>query len=90
MRLDKKHTILLAFIIAVVAVINHQAFAQAQNSTSSYEPYYDNIIQHCFDRVEKIQAGGNPVQDLVKANLIPHHFENMTCTDVSNEKIAQR
>lgn len=88
--MDKKHTILLAFIIAVVMVINQQAFAQAQNSTSSYEPYYDNIIQHCFDRVEKIQAGGNPVQDLVKANLIPHHFENMTCTDVSNEKLAQR
>jgi hypothetical protein len=66
-----------------VVVINHQAFAQ----TFTYEPYFDNIIQHCFNHVEQILAGQNPVKDLVKDKLIPRHFENMTCTDVSNEKL---
>jgi len=86
--LGKKYTILFAFItmIAVVVAINQQALALAQNQT--YESYYSDIRQYCLDRVEKILAGYNPVNDLVKANLIPRHFENMTCTDVTNEAIA--
>jgi hypothetical protein len=86
--LGKKYTILFAFItmIAVVVAINQQALALAQNQT--YESYYSDIRQYCLDRVEKILAGYNPVNDLVKANLIPRHFENMTCADVSNEALG--
>ena len=64
--------------------INHQALAQNQ----TYKSYYGNILQFCFDRVEKILAGYDPLKDLVKANLIPRHFENMTCADVSNEALG--
>lgn len=86
--MGKKYTILFAFItmIAVVVAINQQALALAQNQT--YESYYSDIRQYCLDRVEKILAGYNPVNDLVKANLIPRHFENMTCADVSNEALG--
>ena len=86
--MGKKYTILFAFItmIAVVVAINQQALALAQNQT--YESYYSDIRQYCLDRVEKILAGYNPVNDLVKANLIPRHFENMTCAVVSNEALG--
>jgi|GEM_PF-1151505 hypothetical protein len=85
MRLGKKHTILFALIIiAVAVVINQQILAQ----TYTYKPFYDNIINYCFNNVDKILAGQNPVKDLTRAGLIPRHFDNMTCTDVTNEAIA--
>jgi hypothetical protein len=84
MRLDKKYIILLAFIFAVAVVINQQILAQ----TYTYKPYYDNIINYCFNNVDKILAGQNPVKDLTSAGLIPRHFDNMTCTDVTNEALG--
>ena len=85
MRLDKKYTILFVFIIIVIAVvINQQILAQSY----TYKPFYDNIINYCFNNVDKILAGQNPVKDLTSAGLIPRHFDNMTCTDVTNEAIA--
>jgi hypothetical protein len=85
MRLDKKYTILFAFvIIAIAVVINQQILAQ----TYTYKPFYDNIINYCFNNVDKILAGQNPVKDLISAGLIPRHFDNMTCTDVTNEATA--
>jgi hypothetical protein len=63
--LGKKSTIGFASItmIAVVIAINQQAPALTQNQT--YESYYSDIRQYCLDRVEKILAGYNPVNDLV-------------------------
>ena len=84
MRLDKKYIILLAFIFAVAVVINQQILAQ----TYTYKPYYDNIINYCFNNVDKILAGQNPVKDLLSAGLIPRNFANMTCTDVTNEALG--
>ena len=85
MRLDKKYIILLASItIAVAVVINQQILAQ----TYTYKPYYDNIINYCFNNVDKILAGQNPVKDLLSAGLIPRNFANMTCTDVTNEALG--
>jgi hypothetical protein len=84
MRLDNKYTILSAIIsVAVAVVINQQILAQ----TYTYKPFYDNIINYCFDNADKILAGQNPVEDLINAGLIPRHFDNMTCTDVSNEAL---
>jgi hypothetical protein len=83
--LNKKYTLLFAFIIiAVVVVINQQILAQ----TYTYKPFYDNIINYCFNNVDKILAGQNPVKDLISAGLIPRHFDNMTCTEVTNEALA--
>jgi hypothetical protein len=83
--LNKKYTLLFAFIIiAVAVVINHQILAQ----TYTYKPFYDNIINYCFNNVDKILAGQNPVKDLISAGLIPRHFDNMTCTEVTNEALA--
>ena len=83
--MNKKYTILFAFIIiAVGVVINQQILAQSY----TYKPFYDNIINYCFNNVDKILAGQNPVKDLTSAGLIPRHFDNMTCTDVTNEAIA--
>lgn len=70
-------------MLAAVATINQHQHALAQNQT--YQSYYPSILDYCFDRTEKILAGYNPLGDLVKANLIPKHFENMTCGDISNE-----
>ena len=83
--MDKKYTIPFAYtiLIAVLMAINQQALAQNR----TYESYHGNILQFCFDRVEEILAGYDPLKDLVKANLIPRHFENMTCADVSNEAL---
>ena len=81
MRLDKKYIILLAFTIAVTVVLNQQILAQ----TYTYKPFYDSIINYCFNNVDKILAGQNPVKDLLTAGLIPRTFDNMTCTDVTNE-----
>ena len=63
----KKSTIAFASttMIAVVMAINQQAAALTQNQT--YESYYSDIRQDCLDRVEKILAGYNPVNDLVKS-----------------------
>jgi hypothetical protein len=83
--LNKKYTLLFAFIIIdVVVVINQQILAQ----TYTYKPFYDNIINYCFNNVDKILAGQNPVKDLISAGLIPRHFDNMTCTEVTNEALA--
>ena len=83
--MNKKYTLLFAFIIiAVVVVINQQILAQ----TYTYKPFYDNIINYCFNNVDKILAGQNPVKDLISAGLIPRHFDNMTCTEVTNEALA--
>lgn len=83
--MNRKYTILFAFIIiAVAVVINQQILAQSY----TYKPFYDNIINYCFNNVDKILAGQNPVKDLTSAGLIPRHFDNMTCTDVTNEAIA--
>ena len=83
--MNKKYTLLFAFIIiAVAVVINHQILAQ----TYTYKPFYDNIINYCFNNVDKILAGQNPVKDLISAGLIPRHFDNMTCTEVTNEALA--
>jgi len=79
--LDKKYIILLAFTIAVTVVLNQQILAQ----TYTYKPFYDSIINYCFNNVDKILAGQNPVKDLLTAGLIPRTFDNMTCTDVTNE-----
>lgn len=83
--MDKKYKLLFAFIIiAVAVVINQQILAQ----TYTYKPFYDNIINYCFNNVDKILAGQNPVKDLISAGLIPRHFDNMTCTEVTNEALA--
>ena len=83
--MNKKYTLLFAFIIiAVAVVINQQILAQ----TYTYKPFYDNIINYCFNNVDKILAGQNPVKDLISAGLIPSHFDNMTCTEVTNEALA--
>ena len=83
--MNRKYTTLFAFIIiAVAVVINQQILAQSY----TYKPFYDNIINYCFNNVDKILAGQNPVKDLTSAGLIPRHFDNMTCTDVTNEAIA--
>lgn len=83
--MNKKYTLLFAFIIiVVVVVINQQILAQ----TYTYKPFYDNIINYCFNNVDKILAGQNPVKDLISAGLIPRHFDNMTCTEVTNEALA--
>lgn len=83
--MNKKYTLLFAFIIIAVAVlINQQILAQ----TYTYKPFYDNIINYCFNNVDKILAGQNPVKDLISAGLIPRHFDNMTCTEVTNEALA--
>jgi hypothetical protein len=83
--LNKKYTLLFVFIIIdVVVVINQQILAQ----TYTYKPFYDNIINYCFNNVDKILAGQNPVKDLISAGLIPRHFDNMTCTEVTNEALA--
>ena len=83
--MNKKYTLLFAFIIiAVVVVINQQILAQ----TYTYKPFYDNIINYCFNNVDKILAGQNPVKDLISAGLISRHFDNMTCTEVTNEALA--
>lgn len=85
MRLDEKYTIIFTIIIlALAVVINQQILAQSY----TYKPFYDNIINYCFDNADKILAGQNPVEDLVNAGLIPRNFENMTCTDVSNEALS--
>jgi hypothetical protein len=83
--LNKKYTLLFVFIIIDVAlVINQEILAQ----TYTYKPFYDNIINYCFNNVDKILAGQNPVKDLISAGLIPRHFDNMTCTEVTNEALA--
>jgi hypothetical protein len=83
--LNKKYTLLFVFIIIDVAlVLNQQILAQ----TYTYKPFYDNIINYCFNNVDKILAGQNPVKDLISAGLIPRHFDNMTCTEVTNEALA--
>ena len=83
--MDKKYIIVLAFItIAVAVVINQQILAQ----TYTYKPFYDIIINYCFNNVDKILIGQNPVKDLLKAGLIPRSFDNMTCTDVTNEALG--
>jgi hypothetical protein len=83
--LDEKYTLLFVItIIALAVVINQQILAQ----TYTYKPFYDNIINYCFDNVDKILAGQNPVDDLLNAGLIPKNFNNMTCTDVLNEALA--
>lgn len=79
------YTILFSLAMAAVA-INPNQQALAQNQT--YQSYYPHILDHCFNRTEKILSGYNPLTDLVKANLIPRHFENMTCADVSNEALG--
>ena len=81
--MDKKYTILFAIITPLAVIINQQILAQ----TYTYKPFYDNIINYCFDNVDKILAGQNPVEDLTSAGLIPPRFGNMTCTDVSNEAL---
>ena len=83
--MNKKYTLLFVFIIIDVAlVINQEILAQ----TYTYKPFYDNIINYCFNNVDKILAGQNPVKDLISAGLIPRHFDNMTCTEVTNEALA--
>ena len=84
--MDKKYTIsfaytiLFALVMAVAMNQNQQALAQNQ----TYQSYYPHILDYCFNRTEKILSGYNPLSDLVKADLIPRHFENMTCGDVSD------
>jgi hypothetical protein len=81
--LDKKYIILFAFItIAIAFATNQQTLAQY-----AYGTFYDRILDYCFDNVDKILQGQNPVQELVTAGLIPTHFKNMTCSEVSNEAI---
>jgi hypothetical protein len=83
--LNKKYTLLFAFIIiAVVVVINQQILAQ----TYTYKPFYDNIINYCFNNVDKILAGQNPVKDLISAGFIPRHSANITFTEVTNVALA--
>ena len=83
--MNKKYTLLFVFIVIDVAlVINQEILAQ----TYTYKPFYDNIINYCFNNVDKILAGQNPVKDLISAGLIPRHFDNMTCTEVTNEALA--
>jgi hypothetical protein len=83
--LDKGHIILVASIIMIPAVLMNQQVL-AQNNT--YAPFYDRILNYCFDRTEKILADYNPITDLVAAGLIPPHFSNMTCADVSMQAQA--
>jgi len=78
------YTIVFALVMTVAMHHNQQALAQNQ----TYQSYYPSILDYCFNRTEKILAGYNPLGDLVKANLIPKHFENMTCGDVSNEVLG--
>ena len=79
------YTILFALVMAAVAGNNQDQHALAQNQT--YQSYYPHILDYCFNRTEKILAGYNPLGDLVRANLIPKYFENMTCGDISNEAL---
>jgi hypothetical protein len=83
--LDEKYTLLFAIIIIALAIIiDQQILAQSY----TYKPYYDNIINYCFDNADKILAGQNPVEDLLNAGLIPKNFANMTCTDVISQAVA--
>jgi hypothetical protein len=65
-------------------VMNQQVLAQ----NNTYAPFYDRILDYCFNRIEKILADYNPIKDLVAANLIPSHFSNMTCADIAIEAQA--
>lgn len=60
-------------------LINQQILAQ----NNTYAPFYDRILDYCFNRTEKILADYNPIKDLVDAKLIPSHFANMTCADIA-------
>jgi hypothetical protein len=77
--------ILAASIFMIPAVVINQQVL-AQNNT--YAAFYDRILGYCFDRVEKILADYDPIKDLIAAGLIPPHFSNMTCADVSIEAQA--
>jgi hypothetical protein len=44
------------------------------------------IKQYCLDHIDRITAGGNPVQDLINAGMIRSDtFQNMTCQKIDSE-----
>ena len=44
------------------------------------------IKRYCLDHIDRITAGGNPVQDLINAGMIRSDtFQNMTCQKIDSE-----
>ena len=44
------------------------------------------IKQYCLDHTDRILAGGNPVQDLINAGMIPKEpLQDITCQNVDSK-----
>ena len=72
--------------IAVATVAILQFLSTAYGLTAEEEKSFrDNVKvadDHCLNNVDQILAGGNPVQDLFKAGLIPTYLADYTCKDI--------
>jgi hypothetical protein len=68
-----------------------QAIETVNNQSSVKDPHdmrtLERILDHCFTSVDEINAGVNPVQELVNAGLISKHYENHNCVNIGNEKV---
>jgi len=66
---------LLIGAIAYILWIVMSGFANAEHTPGSGAPdwtkYIDMVDQYCLEHVDRILQGGNPVQDLMDAGLIP-------------------
>lgn len=64
--------------------LNAEFDAEAWHNANA--AYLERMIQYCFDHTDRILTGGNPVQDLINAGLIPHTFDNFNCAGAQKAK----
>jgi hypothetical protein len=82
----EKWTMISLVSVAVSLTIGLVTLAYGQETETPLEM----IKQYCLDHVDRILAGGDPVQDLINVGLIPRtRFENITCQNV-DLKIFQK
>jgi len=54
--------------------------------TDAYIEKLKMIKQYCLDHTDRILAGGNPVQDLINAGMIPKEpLQDITCQNVDSK-----
>jgi hypothetical protein len=54
--------------------------------TDAYIERLKMIKQYCLDHTDRILAGGNPVQDLINAGMIPKEpLQDITCQNVDSK-----
>lgn len=90
---ESKNIIFSGFVMAIVlslTFITNIPSGEAEE-LNNLPPYlrilvknFDRIVDYCFAHADRVAAGENVVQDLIKAGLLNQSYAETTCENAQN------